>query len=94
MLEHHELQTPAGITNSLIISCDIGDNCAIHNVRYLAHFIVGDHVILLNVDEMNTTNHAKFGNGIVKEGEPEDVRSLARPDERGRRPRRCCPSTA
>ena len=74
ILEHHELQVPAGITNSRIISCDIGDNCAIHNVRYLAHYILGDQVVLLNIDEMHTTNHAKFGNGIVKEGEPEEVR--------------------
>jgi hypothetical protein len=74
ILQHHELQVPAGITNSRIISCDIGDNCAIHNVRYLARYILGDHVILLNIDEMNTTNHAKFGNGIVKDGEAEQVR--------------------
>ncbi len=73
-LEHHELQTLAGITDSRIISCDIGDNCAIHHVRYLAHYIVDDKVILLNIDEMQTTNHAKFGNGVVKEGEQEDVR--------------------
>ena len=30
--------------------------------------------MLLNIDEVTTTDHAKFGNGIVKEGEPEDVR--------------------
>lgn len=71
LLEHHELKIPAGIANSLLISCDLGDNVAIRNVRYLAHFIVGDNVILFNVDEMNTTNHAKFGNGILKDGEPE-----------------------
>ncbi len=74
VLEHHELQTPAGITNSTIISCDLGDNVAVHNVRYLSRYIIGDQVILLNIDEMNTTNHAKFGNGIVKQGEPEAVR--------------------
>ena len=74
LLEHHDLQAPAGITNSRVISCDIGDNCAVHNVRYLAHYILGDHVMLLNIDEMQTTNHAKFGNGIVKEGEDENVR--------------------
>ncbi len=73
-LEHHELQTLAGITDSRIISCDIGDNCAIHHVRYLAHYIVDDQVVLLNIDEMQTTNHAKFGNGVVKEGEREEVR--------------------
>lgn len=74
VLQHHELQTPAGITDSVLISCDVGDNCAIHHVRYLAHYIVGDNVILLNIDEMHTTNHARFGNGVVKEGESEDVR--------------------
>lgn len=74
MLEHHELRIPAGLTDSLIISCDIGDNPAVHNVRYLAHYIVGDCALLLNIAEMNTTNHAKFGNGIIKDGEPEDVR--------------------
>ncbi|MBD3291905.1 MAG: DUF4954 family protein [Armatimonadia bacterium] len=74
VLEHHDLQVPVGITESLIIACDIGDNCAIHQVRYLSHFVIGDNVILLNIDEMNTTNHAKFGNGIVKQGEDEKVR--------------------
>ena len=74
VLEHHELQTPAGITDSMLISCDVGDNCAIHHVRYLAHYIIGDNAILLNIDEMQTTNHAKFGNGVVKEGESEEVR--------------------
>ena len=74
VLEHHDLKTPAGITNSLIIACDIGDNVAIHNVRYLSHYIIGDNVILLSIDEMNTTSHAKFGNGVVKDGESEEMR--------------------
>jgi hypothetical protein len=74
ILEHHDLQVPAGITDSVIVACDIGDDAAIHDVRYLAHYIVGDRCILLNIDEMHTTNHAKFGNGIVKEGEREEVR--------------------
>jgi hypothetical protein len=74
VLEHHSLKTPAGITNSVVISCDIGDDVAIHDVRYLSHFIIGDRCILCNIDEMNTSNHAKFGNGIIKEGEPESYR--------------------
>ncbi len=74
VLEYHDLQMPAGITNSVVVSCDLGENAAVHNVRYLAHYIVGDHVMLLNIDELHVTNHAKFGNGIVKDGEPEDVR--------------------
>ncbi|MGE5806611.1 MAG: DUF4954 family protein [Ignavibacteria bacterium] len=74
VVEHHDLRLPAGITNSLIISCDIGDDSAIHNVGYLSHFIIGDRCIISKVDEINTSNHAKFGNGIIKEGEEEDVR--------------------
>lgn len=75
ILQHHDLRLPSGITNSLIISSDIGDDVAIHNVHYLAHYIIGDHSILFNIQEMHTTNHAKFGNGVVKDGEPENVRT-------------------
>jgi hypothetical protein len=74
ILEYHELKVPTGITNSVIVSCDIGDDVAIHEVHYLANFIIGDRSILSNIDEMQTTNHAKFGNGIIKEGELEKVR--------------------
>lgn len=74
ILEHHDLQMPVGITNSIVVACDIGDDVAIHGVRYLAHYIIGDRCILANIDEMHTTNHAKFGNGILKQGEPEPVR--------------------
>ncbi|MGM0674605.1 MAG: DUF4954 family protein, partial [Spirochaetota bacterium] len=72
-LEHHDLQLPVGITNSTISSCDIGDYVAIHNARYLAHYIIGDRSIITNIDEMHTTDHAKFGNGILKDGEDEEV---------------------
>jgi hypothetical protein len=75
ILQHHDLRMPSGITNSVIISCDIGDDVAIHDVHYLSHFIIGDCCILFNIDEMHTTDHAKFGNGIIKEGEPENVRT-------------------
>jgi hypothetical protein len=75
ILQHHDLRVPSGITNSLIISCDIGDDVAIHDVHYLAHYIIGDRCILFNVHEMHTTDHAKFGNGIIKEGESENVRT-------------------
>ena len=73
-LQYHDLRLPVGITNSSIHSCDIGDDCAIHDVHYLSHYIIGAHSMLFNIQEMSTTDHAKFGNGIVKEGEPEAVR--------------------
>ncbi len=74
-LQHHDLRVPTGITNSRVIACDIGDDVAIHNVNYLAHYIIDDRCILFNIREMHNTDHAKFGNGILKEGEPEEVRT-------------------
>ncbi|MCX7984541.1 MAG: DUF4954 family protein [Bacteroidetes bacterium] len=74
ILDHHGFQIPVGITNSTIVSCDIGNDSAIHNVHYLAHYIIGNRCVLVNIDEMLTTNTAKFGNGIVKDGESENVR--------------------
>ncbi len=69
-----DLKTPVGLYNSTIISCDFGDNVVIDNVNYLSHYIIGSEVIITNVNELVTTNHAKFGNGIIKAGEEEDVR--------------------
>lgn len=73
-LQYHDLRLPVGITGSSIHSCDIGDDCAIHDVHYLSHYIIGAHTMLFNIQEMSCTDHAKFGNGIIKEGEPEEVR--------------------
>ena len=73
-LQYHDLRLPCGITNSSVHSCDIGDDCAIHNVHYLSHYIIGDKTMLFNIQEMSCTDHAKFGNGIIKEGEEESVR--------------------
>lgn len=74
VLEHHDLRVHTGVTNSTVVACDLGDDTAVHNCRYLAHTIVGNRCILVNVDEMHTTDHAKFGNGILKDGESEAVR--------------------
>lgn len=73
-LEHHDLTVFTGIADSQIIACDIGDNCVIDDCAYLAHYIIGDHCILLDNDEIHVSNHAKFGSGLVMEGENEDVR--------------------
>ena len=70
-LDFRDLHLPVGIYNSVIVSSDIGGYNAIHNVRYMAHFILGEEVILFNINEMETSNNAKFGNGILKEGDAE-----------------------
>lgn len=73
-LEYKNLRLPVGLYNSTIISCDLGDNVVIDNVNYLSHYIIGSEVIITNVNELATTSVAKFGNGVVKDGEPEDIR--------------------
>lgn len=73
-LQFHDLKLPVGIYNSSVISCDIGDHVVINNVHYLSHYIIGNEVMLINVNEIEVTDHCKFGNGIIKEGEKETVR--------------------
>lgn len=74
VLSFSDIRLPVGLYNSTIISSDFGDNVAIENVHYLSHYIIGSEVMITNVDELVTTNHAKFGNGIIKNGEPENIR--------------------
>ena len=73
-LGYHDFTLPEGIRDSHIVSCDIGRHCSIHRVAYLSHYIIDPMVILNEIDEMGSSNHAKFGNGILKEGEEEKVR--------------------
>lgn len=86
-LQYHDLRVPVGITDSSIMSCDIGNDSAVHDVHYMANYIIGDRCILFNIQELSTTDHSKFGNGVVKEGEPENVRIwLEVMNENGGRP--------
>ncbi len=73
-LEFHNLRMPVGIYNSHVISCDFGHNVCIDNATYLSHYIIGNEVMIANVNELATTDYSKFGNGIIKDGEKEDTR--------------------
>jgi hypothetical protein len=73
-LEFHNLRMPVGLYNSTICSCDFGDNVVVDNVNYMAHYIIGNETIIVNVNEMSASPHSKFGNGVIKEGEDEKVR--------------------
>ena len=73
--EFHNFRMAVGLYNSTIISCDLGDNICIDNVNYLSHYIISKDVMMANVNELACTDHSKFGNGIIKEGEDESVRS-------------------
>lgn len=73
-ITYHDLELNTGITHSYLQDVVVGDNCAIHNVRYLVNYRLGDRVILFNIQEMSCTRHSKFGEGILKENEPEENR--------------------
>ncbi|MEO6405482.1 MAG: DUF4954 family protein [Ferruginibacter sp.] len=73
--EFHKIKMAVGLYNSTIISCDLGNNVCIDNVNYMSHYIIEDDVIIVNVNEMATTDYSKFGNGIIKDGEDEKVRT-------------------
>ena len=47
---------PVGITGCWLQDCTIGSNCAIHNVKMLSGYTIGDSCILFNIDEMTATS--------------------------------------
>src|SRR3984885_11568778 len=61
-LEFHNLRCPVGLYNSTIISSDFGDNICIDNAHYLSHYIIGNEVMIANVNELASTDYSKFGN--------------------------------
>lgn len=73
-LNYRDLRLPCGIYHSTVISCDFGDRVAVHQVHIMSHYIVGDEVMLANINEMMTSDTAKFGNGILKAGDIEERR--------------------
>jgi len=73
-LNWNDLHLEAGIYNSKLNNIYTGDDCVIRNVNYFDNYHLGNRVILFNVQEICCTNHSKFGNGILKNGEPEEHR--------------------
>ncbi len=73
-LKYHDLVLESGLYNSNMGNLVVGDDVVIRNVAYLGNYRIGNRVILFNIQEMSCTLHSKFGNGILKEGEPESNR--------------------
>ena len=61
-----------GLKNSVIISSDIGDYCCIENNDFISHVIFGNYAVISGNKEIYTSEKAKFGNCIAKEGESKD----------------------
>ncbi|MBQ7753638.1 MAG: DUF4954 family protein [Treponema sp.] len=73
-LKWNDLRLAAGIRNSKLKNIVIGDDCVVYNVDYFENYRIGNRVILFDIKEICCTNHSKFGNGILKQGESEDAR--------------------
>ena len=73
-LKYNDLCLDTGIRRSRVSNVVIGNDCVIKNVSYMDNYRIGDRNILFNIQEICCTNHSKFGNGILKKGEPEDHR--------------------
>ncbi len=73
-LHYNDLLLTAGILRSQIRNVIIGDDCVIRNVGYFENYKIGDRVILSDISEISCTKHSKFGNGVLKENEPEENR--------------------
>lgn len=74
VLTFNDLHLQTGIRNSYLRDVVTGDDNVIDKVSYLDNYRFGNRVILFNIMEMCCTKHSKFGNGILKQGEPEEHR--------------------
>ena len=73
-LQFHDLILETGFYHSYLKNVAAGDDVVVRNVAYLSNYRLANRVMLFNVQEISCTNHSKFGNGILKEGEPESNR--------------------
>ncbi len=67
LLSHENLQLPTGIYNSIIVSSIVGDNCAVHNAKYISGYTIESNVLIFNIDELSVSDNPKFGNGFLKD---------------------------
>ncbi len=73
-LKFHDLVLDAGLYHSYLENVAVEDDAAVHNAAYLSNYRIGSRSMLFNIQEMSCTNHSKFGNGLLKDGEPESNR--------------------
>ena len=73
-LHFNDLILECGIRRSNLHDVVTGDDCVIRNVHYMDNYRIGSRVIIFNIQELCCTKHSKFGNGILKKGEPEEHR--------------------
>ena len=58
------VELPAGIYNSTVVNCCIGNNVLVRDVKLLANYVVKEGAILLNDGTVSTKPGATFGNEL------------------------------
>lgn len=54
-LQDGDLSLPEGIYNCMLAETTVGSHCALHNVRMLSGYCVGEGCLLFNIDEMTAS---------------------------------------
>jgi NDP-sugar pyrophosphorylase family protein len=65
-LRHGNITLKVGLYGSHFRDCSIGNNTAIHNLLYGSNLLIGDGVIILNVNEISCGENASFGMGTSR----------------------------
>lgn len=69
-LSDGDLHLPEGISSSMLADCHVGDHCAIHNVKMLSGYTIGNGCLLFNIDEMTAKKPQNLTAADVKWLEP------------------------
>lgn len=59
-LEDGKTRLPLGISGSMLMDCEIGPSCAIHNVRMLRGYSIGGRCLLFNIDELSADDPSRL----------------------------------
>jgi hypothetical protein len=59
------LELPAGLSKATVVGCVIGHEAVVHEVRLLAHYVVGAGAVLLDCGRVTAEGETAFGNGAA-----------------------------
>ena len=57
------IKLPAGIYDSTLIDCQVGNDCLLENVRFAANIIIDREAVLFDVGSITCSGSARFGAG-------------------------------
>ncbi|MCL2689774.1 MAG: DUF4954 family protein [Chitinispirillia bacterium] len=68
-LRYENITLKTGLYGSHFRDCVIGNNAAVHNLLYGSNLYIGDDVLILNVNEISSSENASFGMGISRDAD-------------------------